>query len=117
LGFVRSRDFDQQRRRYSTLAERREMVALFEKSGLTQAAFAAEHHLTLSTLTRWVRESQTWPAAEEPSGDGTGFQFHSLAFPAAAAWTAEVQLANGATVRLHANTPPELAASILHASR
>ena len=108
--------FDQLRR-YSTVAERRQMAERFEKSGRTQKDFAAEHRLTLSTLTRWLRETRGCPGQDQRPANGTGVQFHSLAFPAAAAWAAEVQLPNGATVRLQANTTPELAAAILRASR
>lgn len=114
---MRRSDLDQQPRRYSTLAERRDVVEQFRKSGLTQADFAAEHRLTLSTLTRWLRNNRGPHAEDQPNRNGAGLQFHSLAFPTAAAWTAEVQLPNGATVRLHGNTTPELAAAILRASR
>jgi hypothetical protein len=93
------------------------MVELFRKSGLTQADFAAEHDLTLSTLTRWLRESRGGAGEDQRQANGAGVPFHSLTFPAAAGWTAEVQLPNGATVRLHANTTPELASAILRASR
>jgi hypothetical protein len=104
-------------RRYSTLAERQDMVEQFRKSGLTQADFAAEHRLSLSTLTRWLGDSRAWHGKEKPERNGAGVQFHSLAFPATPAWGAEVQLPNGAMVRLHANTSPELAAAVLRASR
>jgi len=93
------------------------MAELFEKSGMTQMDFAAEHRLTLSTLTRWLRDTRGCPGKELEETNGAGVQFQSLAFPAPAAWTAEVQLPNGTTVRLNANTTPELAAAILRASR
>lgn len=93
------------------------MVELFAKSGRTQKDFAAEHGLTLSTFTRWLRASQRWQGKGQPQANGAGVQFHSVAFPTAAAWAAEVQLSNGATVRLHPNATPELAAAILRASR
>lgn len=103
-------------RGYSTVAERRQIAELFAKSGMTQKDFAAEHGLKVSTLTRWLRETARSSGEDRPEADAA-MQFHSLAFPAAAAWTAEVQLPNGATVRLDANTPAELAAAILRASR
>jgi transposase-like protein len=106
-----------QARRYSTVAERRQMAELFDKSGMTQKDFAAEHRLTLSTLTRWLRATRGGRGNDQQQANTAGVQFHSLAFPAAAAWTAEVQLPNGATVRFNANTTPELAAAILRASR
>ena len=93
------------------------MADLFEKSGMTQKDFATEHGLTLSTLTRWLRDTRSSEGEDRRPADSAGVQFHSLAFPAAAPWTAEVQLPNGATIRLHANTTPELAAAILRASR
>lgn len=93
------------------------MVEQFGTSGLTQVDFAAERGLRLSTLTRWLRDSEASHANGRPKRNGAGFPFHSLVFPAAAAWAAEVQLASGATVRLHANTPPELAAALVRASR
>ena len=93
------------------------MAELFAKSGMTQKDFAAEHGLTLSTLTRWLRDTQGCAGKDRQQADTSGVQFHSLAFPAAAAWAAEVQLPNGATVRFNANTTPELAAAILRASR
>lgn len=93
------------------------MAELFEKSGRTQKDFAAEHQLTLSTFTRWLRDTRGGRGQDPRQAQTAGVQFHSLAFPAAAAWTAEVQLPNGATVRFNANTTPELAAAILRTSR
>lgn len=93
------------------------MVERFWKSGLTQADFAAEHSLTLSTLTRWLRDDREPDTKDKPNRNGVAVQFHSVAFPVAAAWTAEVQMPNGATIRLHANATPQLAAAILRASR
>ena len=93
------------------------MVEQFRNSGLTSADFAAERGLTLSTLMRWLRDTPGRQSEDQRPADTAEVQFHSLPFPAAAAWTAEVQLPNGATVRLHANTTPELAAAILRTSR
>jgi transposase-like protein len=81
------------------MAERRQMAELFAKSGMTQRDFAAEHGLRLSTLTRWLRDTEATHGKSAEPADRVSVQFHSLAFPAAAGWTAEVRLSNGATVR------------------
>ena len=95
------------------MAERRRVVEQYRKSGLTQKDFAAERQMTLSTLVRWLGDARL--SAPEPKV--VAAQFHSLALPAVAGWAAEIEQPSGAIIRLHASTPPELAAAILKASR
>ncbi len=103
-----------QPRRYSSLAERRATVQQFRESGLTQKDFAAERQMTLSTLTRWMRDSRL---GGDPETTPETVQFHSLALPPLSDWAAEVQQTTGTVVRFRASTPPDLARAILRASQ
>jgi transposase len=110
---VRNKNFYSPRN-YSTRAERWAVVQQFRQSGLTPRDFAAERQMTLSTLTRWLRDGRP---EKEPAPRNGAVQFHSLALPEHQAWVAEVQQSNGALVRLQAGTPPDLAAALVRASR
>ena len=61
-----------------TKAEREAIVAAYEASGLTQAAFAKQHRVKLGTLQGWVYKVRHAPKAQTPA-------FVELQRPAAAA--------------------------------
>jgi len=53
-------------RHHKSLAERAALLAAYERSGLTQREFAAQHGIALSTLQRW--KVTCLPSLADPSG-------------------------------------------------
>ncbi len=85
------------------------MVELYRASALTQARFAREQGLKLSTLRQWIYRS-TKPPRPAPSR----FQEVFLgAPPVSADWSAEVSFATGVTLRLGNSATPELIGHLL----
>jgi len=73
------------------------MVARFQSSGLSRAAFARSHGLVLSTLIRWLTE-----AREKPTGRSPVIWRElevSPGLPVTAGWAMEIVGLRGLTVR------------------
>jgi transposase-like protein len=89
------------RRRFSS-QQRAELIAQYQRSGLTQAAFVRQHKLGLATLTKWLRQHrQTQPPAKRIA---PAFQALDLSrMLTGPNWAAEIVLPEGATVRLSAH--------------
>jgi hypothetical protein len=96
------------RRRSRTPATRRtQLLAAFERSGLSAAAFARQHHLHYTTFCGW-RQRQGKP---QPS---PGFVQVELS-PALAPAELVIELGSSARVRITDAGQLELAARLLHA--
>jgi transposase-like protein len=82
--------------------ERAEWVSRYRSSGLTQAQFAQQHGLKLTTLQWWIYG----PRRKQPHS-ATGFREIAVSplWPAAA-WAAELTWPSGVTVRLGAQAEP-----------
>lgn len=86
------------------MAERRQWVRRYERSGLSRASFARQHGLGLSTLGRWQAE-HTVPVealAEAPSFR----EVHLSPVIGSSPWVAEVQRPDGWIVRVNAAALP-----------
>lgn len=101
------------RRPHSTPAERARWVARFQRSGLSQAAFAQAHDLNGFTLRKWLEE----PAPRDRSRRkiSSALREVSLGPMLGPKWAAEIILPSGATVRLSAEAAPWLAQTLLRA--
>lgn len=98
------------RRGRSTPAERAQWRERFARSGLSRREFAAQNHLGLQTLYRWLSEKPgPAPRKFKPA-------FTELQLPMAAGaprWAAEVLRANGSLVRLAHDVPQTLLERLL----
>jgi hypothetical protein len=74
-------------RQYLTLAEKAQMVAAFQQSGLSQRDFASRHGIAASNIGRWVGQPQRVDKAEGqavlvevpnllPSGGSGNYRLH-----------------------------------------
>lgn len=86
------------------MAERRQWVRRYERSGLSRAAFARQHGLGLSTLVRWQAE-HTLPVEALPEAPSFREVPMSAAFTSSP-WVAEVQRPDGWVVRVSAASLP-----------
>ncbi len=102
----RSNGIPRPRRRRTPLARRNELLAAFDRSGLSAAAFAREQGVRYTTFCGW-RHRQ----AKRPSASG----FVEVELPAPPAGV-ELLLELGAAARLRVATPAqlELAARLVH---
>lgn len=99
------------RRANSSLQERQQWVEQLRRSGLTQAAFARQNGLKLTTLQSWIYQRPVKPPkSQAPAG---WCEVPRTAWPAPGVWAAEVALPNGITVRLAAQGTQSLLAQIL----
>jgi hypothetical protein len=87
-------------------------VQRYEKSGLTQGAFAAHHRLGLSTLRKWLAQTREagspapplWQELKVPISTGAGH------------WVAELVRPDGVTLRVAPDAPAALIASLWRVS-
>jgi transcriptional regulator with XRE-family HTH domain len=92
-------DAERTRRRHLKLEERRQIAERCENSGLSQSEFARRHHLSLSSLQRWLSEARNRPR------DASAVVFQevsvasSLAPPLSPVWAVEIVGPDGITVR------------------
>ena len=89
--------------------ERAQLVALFEASQTSARQFATQHHLTVSTLQRWLREARHRKGVGSPRKTrvkGTTFQQVSLAqvLGASESWAGEVRMPDGTLLRWNSTT-------------
>jgi transposase-like protein len=84
------------RRRYSA-QERAEIIAAYERSGLTQAVFVEKRGISLATLSNWLRAHR-----RKDKGATKEISFQSLDVKGlfASQWAAEVVMPNGSMLRL-----------------
>jgi len=79
-----------------TMPQRQRLLARYHRSPLTQAEFAAQHGIGLSTLAKWLREARAGDAAPAP------VRFQEMVLPSMAPrWAVELVSPQGWTVRLH----------------
>ena len=85
---------DERGRRMTRATERETLVRAYEKSGLTQKAFAKQEGVRYSTFVSWVQEHRRRSATPKVG-------FAELTMPRAVAGVAplEVQLADGTIIR------------------
>ena len=89
------------RRQRVSAEERNRILDTFRKSGLTQAAFAEQQGIKITTFQQWLYKS-----SRRPRGTKT-FQevpLHSFLPPA---WAAEVVLTSGVTLRFNSSADPQ----------
>jgi len=92
------------RARRSSASQRAQVLAAFERSGLSAAAFARKHQLNYTTFCGWrQRRGQT---ASVPS-------FVQVELPPPATGELIVELAGGARLRIESNGQIELAARLI----
>jgi hypothetical protein len=85
------------------------MVSLFDASQTSAQEFAAQHHLTVSTLKRWLREARHRKGVgspRKPRVKGAAFQQVSLAhvLGASESWVGEVRMPDGTLLRWSSTT-------------
>jgi transposase-like protein len=94
------------RRRFSP-QQIQQLLAQFERSGLSASAFTRQHGLCYSVFCRW-RKRHCALARRPPR-----LQAVPLGSLFAAAWMAEIALPNGATLRLNPQASPAWSAELL----
>ena len=100
-----SNGFARHRRSRTTATRRTQLVAAFERSGLSAAAFARQHHLRYTTFCNWrQRQGQAKPAPD--------FVQVELPSPSAPAELV-LELGTGVRVRITEEGQIELAARLL----
>ncbi len=101
------------KRRHFTKEERCELVAKYERSGLTQRVFVEKHGMSLATLTNWLRVHRR-NKVKTPSKE-VGFRSVDLSglLGGAQAWAAEVVLPDGSVVRLGSQVNATLAVGLV----
>jgi len=93
-----------------TIPQRQRLLARYHRSPLTQAEFAAQHGIGLSTLGKWLREER--PVSHSP----VPVSFQEVVLPSVTSgWAVEVVSPQGWTVRLHAASDFEVVAPLLPA--
>jgi hypothetical protein len=91
--------------------EREQWLERFRRSGLSQAAFAQVHGLSLSTLRYWLyhRSALAKASASAPRWQ----EIRVNGWPSSVGWGAEISLPGGCIVRLQAELARELVAPLL----
>lgn len=95
-------------RRRLTKQQRQRLLACYHRSPLTQAEFAAQHGIGLSTLGKWLREEGQVRQSAAP------MRFQEVMLPSTTSqWAVEVVNPQGWTVRLHAASDFEVVSPLL----
>jgi len=97
-------------RKRLTVGQRQRLLARYHRSPLTQAEFAAQHGIGLSTLGKWLRDAG--------AGDATppSVRFQEMVLPSTAPrWAVELVSPQGWTVRLHTVSDFKAVSSLLPA--
>jgi transposase-like protein len=103
-----------QRKRRTTPEQRAKWVRRYERSGMSQRAFAERHNLGLFTLRKWIAQN----ALQPPGGSEARAVWQELkldGLPSATRWAAEVVRADGLVVRVAPDAPAALLAELLTA--
>lgn len=102
-------------RRFS-VEERQEVVAEYERSGLTQAAFVERRGISLASLTNWLRAHRSKEA--KALNKEVGFRAVDMSgLMERPKWTAEVVMPDGSVVRLGAEAKAALAVGLVKVLR
>ena len=106
------------RRQRLSRPQREQWVAQYLQSDLSQREFALAHDLGVSTLQRWVAQSQGQarvgePKLSPPQADPVFVEIKGP--PASPRWAAEVVRPNGSILRLAHDAPGTLLQSLLAA--
>lgn len=97
-------------RQYTSAEQRRERLARFRDSGLSQTDFARQHGLKVCTLRRWLTERPA-PAPSRPQSVVLReLPLHQVLSPG---WAVELALPDGRVLRLQAHTPAALLEHLL----
>lgn len=104
----RSISYRGRRRRYSQ-EERKRLVAEYRESGLTQEAFAEERGINVGTFRQWLYRRDRTPVAKGNQAGG----FAEIALDGFSPWTAEIDLPQGARLRLSAHASPRWAGELI----
>jgi transposase-like protein len=99
-----SSHFPKRRTSHAELARRARILAVFDRSGLSAAAFARQHRLTYTTFCSWRQQSRRGGTKASP-----GFVQVELTAPAAAV---ELTIELGAQTRLRINSASQIALAI-----
>ena len=106
---------------HTPLAQRRQWVAQYQRSGLSAEAFAKTHGLNVWTLRGWVvqiKAERPSTGAEPPAVQEVKLGLPEiLTRPPAPQWKMEVQWASGTSVRLAAGVEAREAELLLRAIR
>ena len=88
--------------------QRQRLLARYHRSPLTQAKFAAQHGIGLSTLSKWLREEVQ--ASQSPAP----VSFQEVVLPSSTSgWAVDVVSPQGWTVRLHTASDFEAVSPLL----
>lgn len=97
-------------RKRLTVGQRQRLLARYHRRPLTQAEFADQHGIGLSTLGKWLRKEGLDRKSPAP------VSFREVVMPGVASrWAVEVVSPQGLTVRLHAASDFEVISSLLPA--
>lgn len=92
------------------MPQRQRLLARFHRSPLTQAEFAAQHGIGLSTLSKWLREEGQIRSSPAP------VRFQEVRLPSPTPhWAVEVVSPQGWTMRLAAASDFEAVSPLLSA--
>ena len=110
-----SKEFSLKKRwRVFTPEERAELVAEYERSGKTRAAFVRQHGISLASLSNWLREHRKKPAKDK----APVFQAVDLSgMMGGPQWTMEVVLPDGTAIRLGSERDAGLAERMIQVLR
>jgi transposase-like protein len=90
-------------RKHLTLTQRKQVLADYRRSGLSQRAFARQAGLGLSTLQLWLRQDKAAPLAQAT----TFVPVPNLLARAPAPAVYRLRLVSGAVLEIGANYRPE----------
>jgi hypothetical protein len=97
------------RRLRTTSSERAVWIERYERSGLTQRAFADRHRLGLSTLQKWLAQARSSPTSA-PTMPWQELKLPTVA--GASRWAAELVRPDGLTLRVTPDVPTEWVAAL-----
>ncbi len=102
------------RRPNGTPDEKAQWAKRFMESGLKQREFCRQHGLVLTTLQRWLAQTQGHPWREARTR-AAFVEFKASPSVSAGRWAAELCGSNGRTLRLAHDVPAELLQELLRA--
>ena len=104
----------ERRRPRSTPEQRANWVRRYERSGLSQRAFAERHHLGLFSLRKWIVQNAV-PVRGDTDARAVWQELKLDALPGVTRWAAEVVRPDGLVVRVAHDTPVALLEELLRA--
>jgi hypothetical protein len=91
---------EKKRQKRSTSAERAEILAEFQRSGLTRLAFSRAHNVALSTLSKWLYNSK-----HKSKVHFKELRVTQTPIAAAIAWAVEIVSPDGLVIRCREALP------------